>query len=121
MSDNEKIARVKILLGDSTISDETIAVYLDLAKTEILNRLYQLYEEIPTEMPTRYDNKQCSLAVVMYNSNASGGFGGISSHNESAMGTSVTDYFIGGNVYGMSQWANYLADITPFARTYGGK
>ena len=44
MNTNEKIARVKTLLGDNSISDDKIAVYLDLAKSEILNRLYQLYD-----------------------------------------------------------------------------
>lgn len=118
MTDNEKIARVKTLLGENLISDDKIAVYLDLAKSEIMNRLYQLYDETPNEeMPSKYDNKQCSLAVAMINSSLSGGFG-LASHSESAMGTAVTDYFVGASGYGMSQWASYLTDITPYARRY---
>lgn len=121
MTTNEKIARVKTLLGDNLISDDKIAVYLDLAKSEILNRLYQLYDEIPVEdVPVKYENKQCSLAVVMINTVSGGGIG-LASHSESAMGTSVTDYFIGGAAYGMSQWATYLTDITPYARNYSGR
>lgn len=118
MNTNEKIARVKTLLGDNSISNDKIAVYLDLAKSEIMNRLYQLYDETPNEeIPVKYENKQCSLAVVMYNTDSSGGIG-LASHSESAMGTSVTDYYVGGNAFGMSRWYSYLTDITPYARKY---
>lgn len=121
MNDNEKVARVKTLLNDNSISDSEVSVYLDLAKGEILNRLYQLYDEVPCEeLPRKYEGKQCSLAVAMINNVRSGGLG-VASHSESAMGTSVTDQFIGANTYGTSQWALYLVDITPYARKYSSR
>ena len=118
MTDDEKIALVKELAGDSTLTDAKVTVYLNLAKDTILHRLYQLFDEFPNNatLPSKYDMKQCTLAVAMLQSYASGFFGNISQHSESAGGTSVTDIFGNAGSVGASQWASQLADITPYAR-----
>lgn len=116
MTDAEKIKRIKTILGNASLSDDKVAVYLDLAKSEIVNRLYSLFDEIPTtSIPPRYENKQIMLAIAMMNS-ADNGIFGLSQHTESAGGTSVTD------VYGSrsSEWSMYLSDIIPVARISKG-
>lgn len=62
MSDEQKIANVKLLIDDTAIADNLITVYLDMAKSNILSRMFPF--EIPedTTMPERYDMLQVQLA-----------------------------------------------------------
>lgn len=59
MTHNDKIARVKILINDSTLADEVIETYLDLAETKIKNTLSP-FREIEC-IPSRYDLIHCEL------------------------------------------------------------
>lgn len=69
MTEEAKIARVKMLVNDSTVSEDTISAYLSLAETKILERCYP-FKNIETEddgtpkirIPNRYDNLHCELA-----------------------------------------------------------
>jgi len=64
MTQAEKITRVKTLLdNDTTATDSLVTVFLAEARDTILNRMYPF--GIPTEVtdvPTRYDTFECSLA-----------------------------------------------------------
>lgn len=64
MTQAEKITRVKTLLdNDTTATDSLVTVFLAEAKDTILNRIYPF--GIPydvTEVPTRYETFECSLA-----------------------------------------------------------
>ena len=64
MTTEEKITRVQTLIGaDETATSALIGVYLDEAKSAILNRRYPFgippYE---TDVPQMYENLQCRLA-----------------------------------------------------------
>lgn len=64
MTTAEKITRVQTLLGnDEEATDALISVYLDDAKSAILNRRY--VGAIPSyilDVPPEYENLQCRLA-----------------------------------------------------------
>ena len=64
MTQAEKITRVKTLLdNDTTATDSLVTVFLAEAQDTILNRIYPfgLPDDV-TEVPTRYETFQCSLA-----------------------------------------------------------
>lgn len=61
MTVNEKVDKVKILVNDSTISDEAILLYLSLAENKIMERCYPIRREGKT-LPSRYDYIQIELA-----------------------------------------------------------
>ena len=64
MTTAEKISRVQTLLGnDEEATDALISVYLDDAKSAILNRRYiGAFPEMATEVPPEYESLQCRLA-----------------------------------------------------------
>ena len=65
MTTEEKVIRVQTLIGaDETATEALVGVYLDEAKSAILNRRYPF--GIPpyvTDVPTEYESLQCRLAV----------------------------------------------------------
>lgn len=65
MTTEEKVIKVQTLIGaDETATSALVGVYLDEAKSAILNRRYPF--GIPpyvTEVPTEYESLQCRLAV----------------------------------------------------------
>lgn len=65
MTTEEKITRVQTLIGaDTTATDALIGVYLDEAKSAILNRRYPF--GIPygvADVPPMYESLQCRLAT----------------------------------------------------------
>ena len=65
MTTEEKISRVKILLGnDEDATDELISVYLDDAKYAILNRRYPFgVPQFEPSVPQIYESTQCKLAA----------------------------------------------------------
>ena len=64
MTAEEKITRVKTLLGnDEEATDTLVAVYLDDAKEAILNRRYPFGASYDAEVPKQYENAQCKLAA----------------------------------------------------------
>lgn len=68
MTINEKIATVKALANESDLTDEIVTVYLAKAESSIGNRMYPFElpkengQEIPFEVPTKYEMIQCELA-----------------------------------------------------------
>lgn len=69
MTVNEKITMVKTLANDSELTDEMVTVYLTKAESSIRNRMYPFNlpkdeegEEIPFEVPAKYEVIQCELA-----------------------------------------------------------
>lgn len=67
MTDDEKLTRVRTLLLDSDeASDELLSTLLEQAKAAILRRRYPFGYTSDTEMPSRYDELQCQIAVEMY-------------------------------------------------------
>lgn len=65
MSENEKLAYLRIMVGDSD-SDDVLSVYLTLAGKKIISRAYP-YDTSVTEVPTQYDTLQCEIAAYMLN------------------------------------------------------
>lgn len=65
MTTEEKITRVQTLIGaDTPATEDLIGVYLDEAKSAILNRRYPF--GIPygvTDVPEMYESLQCRLAT----------------------------------------------------------
>lgn len=64
MTTEEKVIRVQTLIGaDETATSALVGVYLDEAKSAILNRRYPF--GIPygvTDVPSEYESLQCRLA-----------------------------------------------------------
>lgn len=108
MTDNEKIAMVKALIGDDpTATNELIAVYLHLASNKMLERLYPYdSEKGESDIPERYDTIQCELSTRLFLRR--GGEGEIN-HEENGVNrnwSSVDDEDI-------------LSRLTPFAKVGG--
>lgn len=69
MTENEKIARLKILVGGK-LPDEALALYLSMAEDKIISRVYPFRDTTVLmadgtkkySMPTRYENLQIELA-----------------------------------------------------------
>lgn len=64
MTDTDKIEYIKVLLGDSTISNDVANVFLTEAKANIFMRMYPTGNKPVevTEVPERYEILQCKLA-----------------------------------------------------------
>lgn len=85
MTDNEKLIRLKLILGISeTDSDALLGEYLAMAKDEILNWLY-INSSIPedvTEVPTRYEQVQIQAVIDGFSIS---GAEGQSTHSENGI------------------------------------
>lgn len=108
MTDSAKIARVKVLVeNDPVATDEVVAVYLDSARSAMLERLFPLHPDKTAEdIPERYDTIQCDLAARYFLRR--GGQGELN-HEENGVNrqwASVDD-------------ADILDKLTPFARVGG--
>lgn len=69
MTTVEKIATVKTLTNESDLTDDLVTVYLSKAGKAIRNRMHPFNlpkddngEEIPFEVPEKYEMLQCELA-----------------------------------------------------------
>ncbi len=70
MTDNEKIVNLKLLASGTDLPDEAFALYLSMAESKILSRLYPFKDTTALKadgskkylMPTRYENLQIELA-----------------------------------------------------------
>ena len=72
MTDTSKLDNLKILLGiDNDNEDAQLGVYLEMAKTEIMNWLYSSTGQDPTEyaFPERYDWTQINACIAGFNLN----------------------------------------------------
>ena len=108
MTNSEKIAMVKALIGDDpTATDDLIAVYLRLASNKMLERLYPYDSgKGESDIPERYDTIQCELSTRLFLRR--GGEGEIN-HEENGVNrnwSSVDDEDI-------------LSRLTPFAKVGG--
>lgn len=81
MTTEEKITRVQTLVGaDEEATDALIAVYLDDAKSAILNRRYPFgIPDTADDVPAMYESLQCRLAARYF---LRRGAEGEISHNE---------------------------------------
>lgn len=67
MTAEAKLARLKILLEiEGTSEDALLSEYLDMASEEILNWLYERYDEVPegTTLPAKYDQVQIFAVIA---------------------------------------------------------
>ncbi|MCD8201754.1 MAG: hypothetical protein LUD47_06805 [Clostridia bacterium] len=64
MTEKEKIETVQVMAGDPALLDDArlVAVYLNLAKSAMLSRLYPHCED-SRALPDKYSTLQCELAV----------------------------------------------------------
>lgn len=109
MTDAEKVAFVRTI-GDfpETDTDAVLSAYLTIAKTEIMNRAYPYGYTDETPFPSKYDMKQCKIAVYMLNKR---GAEGQLSHSENGISRS----------YGGSDLpVDMLSDIVPFCSSIRG-
>ena len=63
MIDSEKLTMLKALIGTTSLSDDTLLVYLQMAASKVLHRLYPFAAD--TQMytvPERYEMEQIELA-----------------------------------------------------------
>lgn len=66
----EKLARLKAIVNEPSLSAETLGVYLDMAEEKILNRLYPMQDtskvnasgELIYRIPSKYDSLCVELA-----------------------------------------------------------
>ena len=65
MTTEQKLNRLGIMLG-SECDLEVVAVYLDLAKSKILNKRYPYGTEL-TDVEAKYENLQLELTIALYN------------------------------------------------------
>ena len=87
MTDTEKLAQIKLILGESGSlpSDTTLNGYIGLAKQEILNWMYSQIGGVPTEVtnvPTKYEVTQIYAVVAGY---THAGAEGEKQHNENGI------------------------------------
>ena len=63
MTDNDKIALVKLLSGES--DTDTVSAFLAIAADTVLGRIYEAWTDMPSgaTVPARYDRLQCTLAA----------------------------------------------------------
>ena len=108
MTDTEKTTMVRTLVeNDSEATDETIAVYLSLACSAMLERLYPFdADKDSTDLPVRYDTLQCELAARYFLRR--GGQGEIN-HEENGVNRQ----------YGSVDDSDILNRLTPFVKVGG--
>lgn len=108
MTSAEKITMVKTLVeNDSTATDEIVTVYLNLACSTMLKRLYPLHPEKMTEaLPVIYETDQCELAARYF---LRRGAQGETNHEENGVN----------RTYGSVNDEDILQRLTPFAKVGG--
>lgn len=88
------------LIADVQDDDATLSAYLDIAKREILNRLYP-YSDGTEELPAKYVTRQITIAAYLLNKR---GAEGETVHLENG----IHRHYGFGNIPD-----DYLSDITP--------
>lgn len=108
MTDNEMKTLVSAMSGESNA--DTVSAFLAMAKQAILNRAYPFLQdsELPSDVPSRYQNLQCEIAVYLLNKR---GAEGETTHNENGINRS---YENGGIPDSM------LKQVVPFCGVPGG-
>ena len=108
MTDAEKITTVKTLVeSDPNATDEVVVVYLNLAHSTMLKRLFPLHPEKTAEdIPECYDMDQCELAARFF---LRRGSQGEMNHEENGVN----------RTYASVNDEDILQRLTPFARVGG--
>lgn len=108
MTDAEKITMVKTLVeSDAEATDDVVSVYLNLACSAMLERLYPYDSTKEAEdIPSRYDTIQCDLAARYFLRR--GGQGEIN-HEENGVNRQ----------YASVDDEDILRKLTPFAKVGG--
>ena len=107
MSDTEKVARVKSLVGnDASATTEVCTVLLDQAADAILEVMYPLVDDaIASTVPAKYSSLQCELAARYF---ARMGANGEVTHDENGIKRS----------WHSPDDADLLRKVTPKAKAY---
>ncbi len=64
MTDADKLAMLKALIGTTTLTDDTLSIYLQIAAEKVLRRCYPFAASTQTySVPTRYETVQVELAA----------------------------------------------------------
>ena len=85
MTDTEKLAMLKVLVGiTDTTDDAALAVFLTLAARKILSRAYP-YDPAVVVVPVQYDTLQCEIAAYLWNKR---GAEGQTAHSENGISRS---------------------------------
>lgn len=67
MTPEQKLAALKVLIGDESESDAVLSVYLELAKDAILNQMYPYRTDYTgLEVPDRYTSVQLKVSCYLY-------------------------------------------------------
>ena len=106
MTNAQKIARVKSLLGDDSVSDADIVVLLDQASDAIIEVLYP-FDDVGenASLPPKYSSLQCDLAARYC---ARMGANGETVHNENGIN----------RTWASPDDADLLRKVTPRAKAY---
>lgn len=117
MTTEEKIAALKVLLDDATVTDAVATTYLDMAAEMILNTRYPFDNRpVGATVEPRWEMTQVRLAVAIKHRTESGAAADMTQHSENAAGTSVMDVYADYTNMGMSPYAPYLLGIVPVAK-----
>lgn len=81
MTHAEKLHKLTILVEDKDADNERLSIYLDIAKTIILNKAYP-YGNQPDDVPSKYEHVQLNVATYLYNKR---GAEGETQHNENGI------------------------------------
>ena len=84
MTLEQKVEYMKTMMGDTSLEDEIVIVYLNLAKERIINHIYP-FERKVEELDSKYDYQQIELAIALYNQR---GVEGEKTHNENGVNRS---------------------------------
>ena len=101
MADSTLLDTLRRLVEANTSEDDLLLVYLDAAKSAILNRLYPM-EDSAKEVPARYSSRLVEIAAYLYNKR---GAEGETLHVENGISRS----YEGGSIPN-----SMLADIIPY-------
>ena len=108
MTGSEKTNLVRAIVeNDPLATDALIAVYLNLARYAMIERLYP-YDttKVDSDVPSRYDTMQCELAARYF---LRRGGQGETSHEENGVN----------RVYASADDDDILQRLTPFAKVGG--
>lgn len=105
MADSSKLTKLQLLVGGTTGDESLLLMYLDIAKSIILERLYpmdNLDDNTSRLLPLRYEFKQIEIAAYLYNKR---GAEGELSHSENGINRTYESAYVPSSM---------LNDIIPY-------
>jgi len=81
MTNAEKLHKLAILVEEEQADTDRLSIYLDIAKTIILNKAYPFGTQ-SEDVPAKYENIQLNVATYLYNKR---GAEGESQHDENGI------------------------------------